>query len=68
MLPFLKNQNEASASAPVDHITRKSDDESDNYDPLLSAAEDLISAIHAKDAKATAEAWRAGNELLKDNQ
>lgn len=63
MLPFLKRDKEGSASAPPDRIMREPDDESDSYDPLHAAAEDLISAIHSKDIKGAAEALRAAFEL-----
>jgi hypothetical protein len=65
MLPFLKKNHEGSASAPIESVERKSDNEDDEYDSLESAAEDLCNAIHSKDYKAVAAAWRAGNELLE---
>lgn len=65
MLPFLKNQADASASAPVDSIKRNPDD-GEEYDPMHAAAEEFINAVHAKDQKAAAEAWRAGHELLNN--
>lgn len=67
MLPFLKLNKEASASAPVDAIERKPDDGSD-YDSLESAGEDLISAIHSKDAKAVASALRAAFDLMEPRE
>lgn len=63
MLPFLKRNQEASASAPIESIKRKPDEGSEEFDPLESAAEDLISAIHRKDIKAATEAIRAAFEL-----
>ena len=62
MLPFLKKSQEASVSAPPDHVIRKSDHEED-YDAMHAVAEDLLRAISAKDIKAVAEALRAGFEL-----
>jgi hypothetical protein len=62
MLPFLKNQQEGSASMPVEPVKREHDEDSD-YDMLESAAEDLISAVHSKDIKAVASALRAAFEL-----
>lgn len=64
MLPFLKRNQEASSSAPVEHIQREPDEESD-YDMLESAAEDLISAIHSKDVKAVCQALRAAFEMCE---
>lgn len=63
MLPFLKRQKEASAASDDDHVTREPDNGAE-YDPMHSAADDLISAVHSKDTKAVAEAWRAGHQLL----
>jgi hypothetical protein len=63
MLPFLKKDKEASVSVPVDVQKREPDEESD-YDTLESAADDLISAIHAKDTKGVCVALRAAFELL----
>ncbi len=67
MLPFLKNKQESGVSAPVDTKMREPDEESDSYDPMQSAAEDLISAIHSKDVKGVAEALRAAHELHESN-
>lgn len=63
MLPFLKKDKDASASMPVDSQMRKPDD-GEPYDMMHSAAQDLIDAVHAKDHKAAAAAWRAGHTLL----
>lgn len=63
MLPFLKLK-EGSASMPVEHVRRESDEESE-YDMLESAAEDLISAIHSKDVKAVCSALRAAFEMME---
>lgn len=62
MLPFLKKQNEASASMPADKQMRKPDDGAE-YDVMHSAAQDLIDAVHAKDVKGVAEALKAAFEL-----
>lgn len=64
MLPFLKRQQEGSASSPVEHIKRDSDEGSEEYDMLESAAEDLISAVHSKDVKAVCSALRAAFEMM----
>lgn len=64
MLPFLKHSKEASVSVAPDTIKRKSDSEDESeYDPMHSAADDLIAAVHSKDTKATADALRAAFEL-----
>lgn len=63
MLPFLKNNQEASASGKIESVERKPDGE-EEYDVLESAAEDLCRAIKADDYKAVAAAWRAGFQLL----
>lgn len=62
MLPFLKKDQEASAAGPVESIRREPDEGAD-YDVLESAAEDLATAIHAKDIKGIAAALRAAFEL-----
>jgi hypothetical protein len=62
MLPFKKLQ-EGSMSMPVEYQKRESDKDSDGYDMLESAAEDLISAIHSKNIKAVCSALRAAHEL-----
>ena len=64
MLPFLKNQKEGSASTSVESIKREPD-ESDHYDVLESAAEDLCKAVQAKNYKGAAEALRAAFQLLE---
>lgn len=62
MLPFLKRQQEASSSGPVEVETREPDDGSD-FDAMESAAEDLIKAVHAKDVKAVSAALKAAFEI-----
>lgn len=64
MLPFLKHQTDASASHPPEKIVRKPDSE-EGHSSLLSAAEDLIQAVHSNDAKAVAEALQTAFELAK---
>lgn len=67
MLPFMidKKKNVAASSEPVQ--VRKSDDmeESEEYDSLQSAAEDLISGIHNKNAKLVKEALKAAFEMCE---
>jgi hypothetical protein len=62
MLPFLKNTKEASVSMPADVKKREPDDESD-FDALETAGQDLIDAVHSKDARAVAAALRAAFEI-----
>ncbi len=62
MLPFLKKSHESSAAGPVESVTREPDEEQD-LDSMEVAAEDVLSAIAAKDAKALAVAMRAAFEL-----
>lgn len=62
MLPFLKNQKEVGASGSSEPIKRKPD-EPEDYDYLESAAEDILSAIASKDAKALAVAIKAAFEI-----
>lgn len=62
MIPFLKRKDEASVSMPVDSIKREPDEEQP-FDALEAAGQDLINAVHAKDAKAVAAAFRSALEL-----
>jgi uncharacterized protein YukE len=59
MLPFLKREKEAGVSGPVETITRKADEGSEEYDSMHAAAEDLIHALETKNVKNVAEALRA---------
>lgn len=68
MLPFLKLNKDAiadaSASSPV--LNRKPDNkpsESDEYDSLESAAQDLMDALKSGNVKDAAAALRAAFEL-----
>lgn len=73
MLPFLKPKTLAgliiTKRKPDDSAAGKptEDDHMDGDDnhALMSAAEDLIKAVHSKDAAAVAAAWRAGSEILE---
>lgn len=62
MLPFLKRDQDASASGPVDSIKRTPDDGED-HDFMHDVAQDLIDAVHSKNAKAVAEALQAAFQL-----
>jgi hypothetical protein len=64
MLPFLKKNQEGSASGPIESIKREPDEEAE-YDVLESAAEDLCKAVKSEDYKAVAAALRAAFELCE---
>lgn len=71
MLPFLQPKKMASVIVS----SRKSDGskgpekEEGEHDPgFMSASEDLISAIHAKDAKGVADALKAAYEMRTESQ
>lgn len=66
MIPFLKHK-EAGVSAPAESIKREPDDDAE-FDTLEAAGQDLIDAVHAKDAKAVAAALRAAIQLSEPNQ
>lgn len=68
MLPFLKKSQESRDAGISEAVERKPDDESESYDPLESAAEDLIAALHSKDIKSAAAALRAAYELCSQPQ
>jgi len=65
MLPFLKLNKEASASAPVESVERKPDNEESEYDGMESAMEELCDAIHAREYKKAATAFRAAFDMLE---
>lgn len=46
---------------------QKQEDSDDSNAALESCAEDLIRAIHAKDAKAVAAAWKAGMDCMESS-
>ena len=65
MLPFLKRTKEASVSAPAQTIVRESDHEEElEHQPLDIIAEELIDAVHKKDAKLVADCLHAAFEML----
>lgn len=61
MIPFMRNK-EASVSAPA-AVEKRTPDEPQEFDALEAAAEDLGSALAAKDFKAAAAALRAAFQL-----
>lgn len=63
MLPF-KRRQEAALALPDESVLRKPDNEAE-YDPLLAAAEDLISAVQSKNIKGVAEALRAAHVICE---
>ena len=64
MLPFLKHKQEAAVAIPVESEKRKPDHE-EEYDSLHACMEELTAAVHAKDAAAAAEAFRAAFQILE---
>jgi hypothetical protein len=65
MLPFLAPKKQAGviiAKRTPDAKTEVKSEEGEHPPGLMAAAEDLISAVHAKDAKAVASAIKAGFE------
>lgn len=66
MLPFLKPKQ---AGSVVEYKMHEDGDqepmreEGEHSPGMMSAAEDLISAIHSKDAKAVADAMKAHHDL-----
>lgn len=63
MLPFLKK--EAAVAMPVETITREPDEGGDEFNELEGVAQELISAVHSKDAKALAAALQAAFEICE---
>jgi hypothetical protein len=64
LLPFLKRNKEASASTPMETILR---DHDEDFDAMEAAGQDLIDAVHAKDAKLVAEVLKAVFELMESH-
>lgn len=62
-LPPLNKKLEATVALPNEHIRRKSDEESEEYDSFHAVAEDLINAIKSHDVPGCAEALRAAFDL-----
>lgn len=63
MLPFLKNQQEGSASSEVEPITRKHDDDFDMVDAI---AEDMLDAMEKKDRGRLKAALQALCEYIRE--
>lgn len=68
MLPFLAPKKQASVimAKRVGDKTEVESEEGEHAPGLMAAAEDLISAVHAKDAKGVASAMKAGYECCDD--
>jgi hypothetical protein len=65
MLPFLKKTKEASVSAAPQTIVRESDHEEElEHEPLDVIAQELVDAVHKKDAKLVADCLHAAFEIL----
>ncbi len=64
MLPFLKKQQDASVSMPIESVQREPDEDKE-YDSLHSAAEDLMHALGSKDIGAIADALRSAFEICE---
>lgn len=64
MLPFLAPRKQAGViiAKRVGDKTEAVSEEGEHPPGLMAAAEDLISAVHAKDAKGVADALKAGYE------
>ncbi len=67
MLPFLKPKQAGSIlHQRYDNGGIVAEEkEGEGHPGLMSAAEDLISAVHAKDAKAAMEAMKAHHEIME---
>lgn len=67
MLPFLNPRKSAGViiAKRVGDKTEPMHEEGEPEPGLMAAAEDLISAVHMKDAKAVAEAFKAAFEVCE---
>lgn len=65
MLPFLMPKKQASVimAKRVGEKTEAVSEDGEHEPGLMSAAEDLISAVHSKDAKAVADALKAAHSV-----
>jgi hypothetical protein len=66
MLPFLKNKQEGGASAPIEAIERKPDDESAEYGMVDAIAEDMLEAFQKKDKRLLKSALEALCEYIQE--
>jgi len=65
MLPFLKKAQESGAASSSEPVKREPDYEEQEFDSLTIAAEEVLSAIAARDASALAGALRAAFEICE---
>lgn len=66
MIPFLRRDKEASASAPAGKIERKPDEgKEEDYDGLEACMSELAAALKADDSKAAAVAFRSAFDMLE---
>jgi hypothetical protein len=70
MLPFLKPKQAGSVvSVKYGEGKQESEGVEGEHSPgHMAAAEDLISAVHAKDAKGVADALKAHHELMESQE
>ena len=71
MLPFLAHRKIANiiVAKQKPDGTLETKGEKDEHDPaLISAAEDLIRAVHAKDASAVVDALKAADEVMDSGE
>ena len=67
MLPFLQPKKQASviiARRKSDGSVEAEHEEGEHVPGVMTAAEDLISAVHARDAKGVADAMKAAFEIM----
>lgn len=65
MLPFLKNNKEASASGPVEHVEFGKEEGGSEYGMLDAVAEDLLAAFEKKDVSMLKSALESLVEHIK---
>ena len=68
MLPFLQPRKQAGviiAKRTPKETTEVIEEEGEHAPGLMAAAEDLISAVHSKDAKGVADAFKAAFEVCE---
>ena len=65
MLPFLKGKKEASISVEPEVIRLESDTD-EEFDSVELAIKELIDAIHSKDFKSAAMAFKAAFQLCDE--
>lgn len=71
MLPFLKPKQSGSVIQTKSYSdgTNKVDKEEGMHSPgAMAAAEDMISAVHAKDSKGVADAMRAHHDMMMSEE